>query len=185
MPTSAFPSSIAATAVTACAVATLSLLALHNRNSVVTTLVDAVEDRIFDDVVGPSVQRSEINSYYSRFRQFRQRKSWKSFQDYLTDRQFRRYFRMSKETFKDLCECIADLVLKYSLKMNCKIIDACMRLHNFILDRRQDNSYSNRMDADVFDDDCRRFFAVNSFLVRSGVHGGEDDVCRDGEGNVS
>ena len=39
-------------------------------------------------------------------RKFRQRKSWAAFASNLTDRQFRRYFRMSKECFEILCERI-------------------------------------------------------------------------------
>jgi len=29
--------------------------------------------------------------------------------------------------------------LQFSLKMNCKVIDACMRLHNFIFDSREEH----------------------------------------------
>ena len=43
-------------------------------------------------------------------RGFRQRKSWESFQANLTDRQFRRYFRMSRDCFKHLCNRIEDNV---------------------------------------------------------------------------
>jgi hypothetical protein len=39
-------------------------------------------------------------------RRFRQRKSWAEFQSGLTDRQFRRYFRMSRECFQLLCDRI-------------------------------------------------------------------------------
>ena len=39
-------------------------------------------------------------------RRFRQRKSWNAFQANLTDRQFRRYFRMSRECFAYLCNMI-------------------------------------------------------------------------------
>ena len=50
--------------------------------------------------------------------------------------------------------------LKFSLHVNNKIIDVCMRLHNFIIDQRTDR-FLEAMDRDVFDDDCRHFFAVN------------------------
>ena len=43
--------------------------------------------------------------------------------------------------------------LKLSLKMNCMIIDACMRLHNFIVDSRNDESFGTSLDHEVFDDD--------------------------------
>ena len=39
-------------------------------------------------------------------RRFRQRKSWAEFQSSLTDRQFRRYFRMTWECFHLLCDRI-------------------------------------------------------------------------------
>jgi hypothetical protein len=39
-------------------------------------------------------------------RRFRQRKSWAEFESGLTDRQFRRYFRMSRECFQLLCDRI-------------------------------------------------------------------------------
>ena len=43
-------------------------------------------------------------------RRFRQRKSWASFEGNLTDRQFRRYFRMSRECFRHLCSRIEENV---------------------------------------------------------------------------
>ena len=76
--------------------------------------------------------------------------------------------------------------LKFPLKMNCKIIDVCMRLHNFIVDHRNRNdNFSTSLDREIFDDDCRRFFAVDPFLDDIGVRGGEDDVQRYENGEVS
>jgi hypothetical protein len=76
--------------------------------------------------------------------------------------------------------------MKFSLKMNCKIVDKCMRLHNFVVDHRQNNeSFSSSVDREIFDDDCQRYFAVNPFLEVDIVRGGEDDVCRDADGNIS
>ena len=76
--------------------------------------------------------------------------------------------------------------LKFTLQHNCFVIDACMRLHNFIVDYREattaeDNSY----EKSVFDDDSRRFLAVRHDLaeVDGGVHGGELDGRRDANGN--
>jgi hypothetical protein len=45
--------------------------------------------------------------------------------------------------------------LKYSLKTNCKIIDACLRLHNFIVDQRGTSLAMDTVDKSVFDDECR------------------------------
>jgi hypothetical protein len=76
--------------------------------------------------------------------------------------------------------------LKFSLKMNCMVIDVCMRLHNFIVERRDANDrFSTSLDRDVFDDDCRRFFAIHPFLEDIGVRGGEDDIQRNQDGEVS
>jgi hypothetical protein len=69
--------------------------------------------------------------------------------------------------------------------MNCIIIDACMHLHNFIVDQRKNNRFSATLDHAVFDDDCRWFFAVNPFLEDIGIQGGEDNVGRNEDGEVS
>jgi hypothetical protein len=54
--------------------------------------------------------------------------------------------------------------LQFSLDLNCKVIDACMRIHNFIVDFREMNLCvveSIAFDRDVFDDDCRRYLATH------------------------
>jgi hypothetical protein len=103
-------SSTAATVVTACAAAALSLVALQQRYTAMTAPLDEVEDHLVHNFIAPSARRSELNSYYARHRQYRQRKSWKLFAAYLTERQFRRYFRMSKSVFQELCDNIVDIV---------------------------------------------------------------------------
>ncbi len=50
--------------------------------------------------------------------------------------------------------------LKFSLKTNGHIIDACLWLHNFILEN-SDRSFMGTVDKEVFDEDCRRFFAIH------------------------
>jgi hypothetical protein len=48
--------------------------------------------------------------------------------------------------------------LQFSLDLNCKVIDACMRLHNFIVDFCEANRCVSEfitLDRSVFDDDCR------------------------------
>ena len=50
------------------------------------------------------------------------------------------------------------------LGFELQIIDACMRLHNFIIDSLESNlclSGSTALDWDVFDDDCRRYLATH------------------------
>ena len=50
-----------------------------------------------------------------------------------------------------------------------------MRLHNFIVEHRDDRNTMDGLDREVFDDDCRRFYAVNP-MVSEGINGGEDDI---------
>lgn len=73
--------------------------------------------------------------------------------------------------------------LKYSLNFNCSVIDACFILHNFIVKHREGLSRTmDECDFDVFDDDCRRFYATN-LEIREGVDGGESDIRLDRSGN--
>ena len=72
--------------------------------------------------------------------------------------------------------------MQYSLKMNCRIVDACFRLHNCIVEHRIGEKTMTGVERDVFDDDCRRFFATHP-EIREGIHGGEEDIRRDGNGN--
>lgn len=55
--------------------------------------------------------------------------------------------------------------------MNCAVIDACFRIHNFIIDHHS-NGDIYLIDRDIFDEDCRQFFAVNTEFS-NGVFGGE------------
>ena len=71
--------------------------------------------------------------------------------------------------------------LQYSLRRNNQIIDACMRLHNFIVDHRPSTLSLDNFDRDLFEDECRRFFHENP--MDEGVYGGESDCCLDANGN--
>ena len=53
---------------------------------------------------------SAIRQDQASKRRFHQRKRWAQFQANLTDRQFRRYFRMSRGCFQHLCNRIEDNV---------------------------------------------------------------------------
>jgi len=66
--------------------------------------------------------------------------------------------------------------LRFSLVHNCRVIDAAMRLHNFIVDFRENTRETTVMEVierEVFDDDVRRFLAVQANVDESGVQGGE------------
>ncbi len=68
--------------------------------------------------------------------------------------------------------------LKFSLKTNGHIIDACLQLHNFILEN-SDRSFMGLVDKEVFDEDCRRYFAIHPDIPE-GVNGGELGIRRTG-----
>ena len=69
-----------------------------------------IEDAVIANIVSPHVRWSRINSHHSRRRRARVRKSWAAFKDWLTERQFRRYFRMSKELFQQFIDDVSTAV---------------------------------------------------------------------------
>ena len=70
--------------------------------------------------------------------------------------------------------------LRFSLRNNIRIIDVCMRLHNLIVDYRESAAVDDApYERELFDDECRRFLAVNADMEEGGVHGGESDIQRD------
>ena len=66
-----------------------------------------IEDTVIANIVAPHVRWSNLNSISSQHRRMRVRKSWIAFQDWLTERQFRRYFRMSKVLFQQLVDDVS------------------------------------------------------------------------------
>ena len=76
--------------------------------------------------------------------------------------------------------------LGFKLKNSIQVIDACLRLHNFILSYRESQNRVNGIDLlerSVFTEDTRRFISTNpdSYF---GVYGGEDEVALDENGLV-
>ena len=72
-----------------------------------------LEDAELAGTLLPYIEKLKISSgrqAAAAKRVFRQRKSWTEFQSRLTDRQFRRYFRMTRECFNLLCRRIEDSV---------------------------------------------------------------------------
>ena len=80
-------------AVTSVVIGSLSLLMQQYSNM-------AEEDKLIMQYVLPPLHRSSVNWYYAVQRVHRQRQKWATFKRDLTDRQFRRYFRMSKCLFQ-------------------------------------------------------------------------------------
>jgi hypothetical protein len=72
--------------------------------------------------------------------------------------------------------------LQCSLAHNCQIIDACMRLHNFIVEYRESAIQSGGDEMDIFDEECSRFLAFNPDKLVE-IHGGKMDDRLDEDGN--
>jgi hypothetical protein len=101
----------------------------NRKNKVWTVVICALLSEVLDDEFDDSSasvkkfmtdrcrkMKSMINQASSKNRIFRQRRRWDEFQEKLTDKQFRRYFRMDKECFKLLCERITDTVGQHEFK---------------------------------------------------------------------
>ena len=85
---------------------TIKKLLLQN---VLETVESDAAERMFQIQLVAFMQRYRISSLRekaSRERRWRQRKRWEDFSTSLTDRQFRRYFRMPRECFDLLCKKI-------------------------------------------------------------------------------
>lgn len=68
--------------------------------------------------------------------------------------------------------------LQFRLKHNVNVIDACIRLHNFIVDWREEHFCGTEVDMgerDIFEEDHRRFMVAYPSFEAGGVHGGEEE----------
>ena len=81
------------------AVAAATLLLLDQYSS-------SVDDLVFSFLIHPWLRRCRINRFYAERRRYYERKKWSVFCERLTERQFVRYFRMSKGLFEKLCNKI-------------------------------------------------------------------------------
>jgi hypothetical protein len=69
--------------------------------------------------------------------------------------------------------------LQFTLKKtNCHVIDACLRLHSFILEN-SNGGFMDSVDKELFDEDWRRFFSIHPDIPE-GVEGGELGTQRGG-----
>ena len=66
--------------------------------------------------------------------------------------------------------------LKFSLKHNVAVIDAALRLHNFIVDFREEfeTTEPTNFEKTIFDDECLRYLTANPEAV-VGVYGGDEE----------
>lgn len=72
--------------------------------------------------------------------------------------------------------------LHFRLKRNVNITDACMCLHNFILDWREEHCEAvvDVDEREIFEEDHKRFMAVYPTFDANatGIHGGEEERTR-------
>ncbi len=71
--------------------------------------------------------------------------------------------------------------LSFTLVQNVKVIDTCLRLHNFITEFGKQNSFPVNSDNNIFNNDSRRYFLHATY---SSVCGGEDDLRCNEDGSV-
>ncbi len=71
------------------------------------------------------------------------------------------------------------LTKKYSLKFNGEVVDVCFRIHNFIVQHRDEELVIDRCDQDVIIDDCHHFYAVDPEITE-GICGGESHAHQGG-----
>lgn len=56
--------------------------------------------------------------------------------------------------------------VKFSLKNGIYVVDACMRLHNFIVDCHKEHQFGScDMDTALFDEHCGRFLVTQSGVM--------------------
>ncbi len=68
--------------------------------------------------------------------------------------------------------------LKFGLKTNCHVNEACLWLHNFILES-SNHGFMDSVNKEVFDKDCRHFFTIHPDIPE-GVEDGELGTQRGG-----
>lgn len=67
---------------------------------------DETEDGLLETLLRKRLETTTMKKDAAKNRKLRQRTSWSRFQSRLTDKQFRRYFRMERECFEHLCQQI-------------------------------------------------------------------------------
>jgi hypothetical protein len=65
---------------------------------------DEAEDGLLETLLRKRLETTTMKKDAAKNRKLRQRTSWSRFQSRLTDKQFRRYFRMERECFEYLCQ---------------------------------------------------------------------------------
>ena len=77
--------------------------------------------------------------------------------------------------------------LGFALRNSIQIIDACFRLHNFIVDYREDNLQTTRLqqlEKVVFEDDYNNFLVSHPDISNYGIMDGHDELQQRGRPTV-
>lgn len=73
--------------------------------------------------------------------------------------------------------------LIFSIKHNTQVIDACLRLHKFIVDFQEVNQKLTAMqllEKEIFPEDSIRFLSLNLDLENNGVFSAKQEIQLDG-----
>ena len=77
--------------------------------------------------------------------------------------------------------------LGFALRNSIQIIDACFRLHNFIVDYREDNLQTTplqQLEKVVFEDDYKNFLVSHPDISNYGIMDGHDELQQRGRPTV-
>ena len=97
---------------------------------------DGSEDQLLEELLRKQHNTSIAKQDAAKNRKCRQRASWMSFQNRLTDKQFRRYFRMERQCFQFLCDCIIANVGEGAFKSEEYLNEL---KHGYIVEEKQTN----------------------------------------------
>lgn len=97
---------------------------------------DGSEDGLLDELLRKQHATSQAKHDAAKNRKCRQRTSWSSFQNRLTNKQFRRYFRMERECFHYLCDRIIANVGEGAFKSEEYLYEM---KHGYVVEDRQAN----------------------------------------------
>jgi len=117
----------------------LSRLLESNREESLRELYDRRQKEI------SNLKKSAANN-----RRFKRRRSWNGFQDRLSDRQFRQYFRMSRECFQQLCNKIEDNVGPDEFKSERYLRDLRLGLNSFQSKKKKWRRHMLNQQVDLF-----------------------------------
>ena len=107
------------TVLAATTVATVCFIYFNRRRAVLVS-------NFMSEVIIPTMRTSISRRRYANYRRSRRRKSWTEFEQDLSERQFRRYFRMSRDIFQQMCCEIEDLVGEQCFKSEeylCQLLE--------------------------------------------------------------